>query len=43
MDILIKYYKRLKVRYLIKIKALLISDVIGLILPKLTTSFSYYY
>ena len=43
MDILIKYYKRLKVSFLVVIKALLISSFIKLISPKLTPLFCYYY
>jgi hypothetical protein len=43
MDILIKHYKRLKVGFLVKIKALLIDDVIKSISLKSTTSFCYYH
>ena len=43
MDILIKYYKQLKVGFLVKIKALLISNIIELISLKSTTFFYYYY
>jgi len=39
MDILIKHYKQLKVEFLVKIKVLLIGDIIGLILLKSITSF----
>ena len=43
MDILIKHYERSKVRFLVEIKALLTSDVIGSISPKSTTSFCHYH
>ena len=43
MDIFIKYYKQLKVGFLVKIKALLISNIIESIWLKSITSFYYYY
>ena len=43
MDILIKHYKRLKVGFLVKIKALLINNTIGSISLKSITSFYYYH
>ena len=43
MDILIKHYERSKVGFLVKIKALLIYDVIGSISLKSTTSFCHHH
>jgi hypothetical protein len=43
MDILIKHYKRSKIGFLVKIKALLIDNIIKSILFKSTTSFCHYH